>query len=245
MKFKGPSTSINQFLTLIVIFIFLGLNRSHATDSNFTGWLGAYFQGKFSNQFGWYFEDQIRLNSGVNYPSNTLNSQESRGNRLIIRPAIRWLPTEESSFQVFLGYGWTPNFSPDRNENRLWQQALYQSDEESWLWAQRVRFEQRWVEGTGGTSFRLRYLARLNRYFSQDKILGASIWDEVFWNFNSVSMGPQAGFDQNRVFLGPHIRLNSQTRFEFGYMNIFTSQGLAATSFVNHAFVTYVYIDGI
>lgn len=213
-----------------------------AAESNFATWTAAYFQGKTSAHWGWQGEMQTRLNDGssafaVNDPFLT------RGNRLLLRLAARWLPHGDGTLQFHLGYGWTPNLSPYRNENRLWQQALFQGDGDDWWWIQRYRFEERWIANTDGVSLRFRHFSRLHRYFTTDKNIGLSLWNEHFWVLNTVGGGPQSGFDQNRVFLGPHFVMSPTTRFEVGYLNLITAQATSRDVLISHLLALNFFVD--
>ena len=152
---------------LVIAFLSLISQSGEAAESNFASWSASFMQGKFNNNWGWYGEIQTRLNDS----SNTVSSLDPflmRGNRFLIRPALRWLPLENNSLQFHLGYGWTPNLSPWRNENRFWQQVLYQSDGDRWWWTHRLRIEERWIQDSDAMALRARYFARLLLYCSQE-----------------------------------------------------------------------------
>ena len=227
------------FLTFF-LFISLSLPGSAwALEEHLASWTGAFFQGKFEENWGWYAETQTRLNE-----SSTVSSFLTRGNRFMLRPAIRWLPRGDNSLQYFLGFAWTPHFTPYKNEVRLWQQVLLQNDGDDWWWAQRLRLEERWIQDTNDVSLRARYFFRIHRYLCPgSKTFGISLWDEVFFHLNSVSRGPSAGFDQIRTFIGPNFQLNPNTRLDTGYLNIYIAQGNASDAEMLHTFVIYAYFN--
>ena len=179
--------SFLRLLSILVLIIGL-FSRPHARadEAAFGSWTAVFLQGKLSDSFGWYFEAQTRLTPAWEFPSSTPDSLETRHNRLLIRPALRWFPTADPShFQVAFGYGWTPNLSPERNEHRLWQQALLQGKfEGGYSWATRVRLEERQVELTEGIQLRARFWGRLHREF--DSTFGLALWDELFWGLTGV-----------------------------------------------------------
>ena len=218
---------------ILIFFIFFNLN-THALETNFASWTGIFINGKATENLGFYLETQSRL---------ARPNPVSNGNRLLLRPAIRYLPWGDSRLQFHLGYGWTPNFSPSRNENRIWQQVLRQEDHDQWWWALRLRTEQRWIQFTNQTAHRLRLFARLHHYFSDDKKFGLSLWNEIFFNLNDVHSGPKAGLDQNRFFIGPHFVLSPKARVEVGYMNLYTSRCRALDDLDSHVYTLYVYLD--
>lgn len=42
--------------------------------------------------------------------------------------------------------------------------------------------------------------------------------NEIFFNYNSLSIGPQAGFNQARLYYGVFRKINEDLSVEFGYM---------------------------
>ena len=146
--------------------------------------------------------------------------------------------------QFHIGYGWLPNLSPERMENRLWEQALFQGGkmEEEWAWLARGRLEQRHIEFTSGVAHRFRGMLRVSRLLSGMR-WGAALWDEVFWNLNSLTKGPAAGFDQNRFFVGPLVQVMPGCRLELGYLSNFVGKGATTPSTLTHIFFTAVNLD--
>lgn len=241
----SKSTTRGEYMRIAIWTLFGLLSATaKATETNFAAWTAVILQGKVSDHWGWYFESQSRINDGWEFGSgNSPDALKTKGNRLLIRPAVRYLPHGDGTLQFHFGYAWTPNLSPERQEHRIYQQALLQEDGSEWWLAQRLRFEQRWIEGATGTALRVRYFARLQRYFSSDKKIGFALWDEAFWALNSIDNGPTSGFDQNRLFIGPHFLLNPQSRFELGYLNVFNARGKSTDSIANQALALYVYLD--
>lgn len=125
---------------------------------------------------------------------------------------------------VWLGYAyvaWYRAAGGVLDEHRPWQQFLWS---ESMPWGDltsRSRLEQRFIEGLGNVSWRIREFVRFSRPIAQGSALGFVVWDEVFVHLNSVSPALQSGFDQNRAFAGLSYQLNKQVRAEIGYMNQF------------------------
>ena len=65
---------------------------------------------------------------------------------------------------------------------------------------------------------------------------------EIFLNINSVSWGPKAGFDQNRIFVGPVYNIDDRQRVEFGYMNNYVNKDLKS-DLDNHVMVINYYYN--
>jgi hypothetical protein len=201
------------------------------TVQDFGGWTGVFIQGKLSESFSLYLEEQIRLNTEV-----------SAGNRFILRPAIQYSISPELS--TSLGYGWTPNFSPFRNENRIWQQVQYVLKADHLQLSNRIRFEQRMIQNADGTSLRFRYLIRGNLYLNPNtKRLALCIGDEIFFQLNGVSGGPPFGFDQNRAFIGLNFVVNDELTLESGYLNLYDTYTIGVISLLGHIYVLNMYLN--
>lgn len=137
---------------------------------------------------------------------------------LLVRPALGYQITKRLS--LWQGYAWAPVLQPMfRNENRIFQQALYETKFKKLSISNRTRLEERWIENTDGTAVRARNAIRLSYPLSRSGKWAIVTSDELFVNFNSVENGPVAGFDQNRVFAGISRKLHEHVTMEFGYLN--------------------------
>jgi hypothetical protein len=205
---------------------------SAATIHDFGAWTSIFYQSKFSEDFGLYLEQQVRLNTEV-----------SGGNRFILRPGIQYFVSPQ--FDAGLGYAWTPNLSPFQNENRLWQQVQYVLSPPGFQWISRVRFEQRMIQNTDGIGLRLRFLIRgLVHLNHSTRRLALSLSDEVFFEVNSVrDGGPPSGLDQNRAFIGLNYKINDEVALESGYLNLYDTYTTEITSLLNHIYVLNVYLS--
>lgn len=233
-------------LARVLFCVLLGLASFVASawsaDEGFGTWSGLFLQGAVAPNWGWFMESQARLNEGYQ-AGDPVNPRQLRNNRYLLRPAIRYLPRGNGTLQFHFGYGWTPNFSPSRDESRVYQQALLQNDGDDFWWAIRGRLEERWIENSSGTALRARLFGRAQWYLAPEKFFALATWGELFWGLNSVDGGPKAGFDQTRLFVGPHLKVNPQTRFEFGYMNNYLDKGRDTVDVMNHILVVYTYVD--
>ena len=59
---------------------------------------------------------------------------------------------------------------------------------------------------------------------------------------SSVDWGPKAGFDQNRIFVGPVYNIDDRQRVEFGYMNNYVNKDLKS-DLDNHVMVINYYYN--
>ena len=150
----------------------------------------------------------------------------------IVRPGIGYA-LEDSSAVIWAGYGWirtSPATSPDFDEHRIWQQVTWSRKTPRANIGFRSRLEQRFVETGSDTGWRFRQLVSLRRPLEHAPRITLVVWDEVFLHLNDTNWGADAGFDQNRIFvgLGFKLRRDSPFRLEVGYMNQYVGRGPAA-----------------
>lgn len=182
---------------------------AHAEDADSQVWTQFTFNAKFPTGLRLFAEVQPRL--GNNYRNFT---------QLVARPMIGYQVNRRMS--VWMGYAWAPTFQPEFNgENRLFQQLLFEDRFPGLDMNNRTRLEERSIEGSGGTEVRLRHMVRLYKPLGTKKLWGIAVYDELFWNLNSTPRGPEAGFDQNRVYLGGAYNISKHTRVELGYLASF------------------------
>lgn len=139
--------------------------------------------------------------------------------QLLLRPAAGYQVTPRLS--LWQGYAWVNNYQPSfRAEHRSFQQAVYTASAFQTSLMSRTRFEQRWIQRTTGTAFRAREMIRLSIPMDASKRWSLVLYDELFVNLNSVSGGPQSGFDQNRAFIGINRVLSPHVNVDVGYQNL-------------------------
>lgn len=137
--------------------------------------------------------------------------------QLILRPALGYQLTEHLS--IWQGYAWVSN-SDQQDENRIYQQILYSRTFETFKIVSRTRLEQRWIDDLDGTAVRFRTMLR-----GQYPLRMAPGWalvasNEIFVHLNTVgSRGPEAGFDQNRLFVGVNRSFSKSLDMDVGYLN--------------------------
>ncbi len=120
------------------------------------------------------------------------------------------------------GYAWIPTFNDNsgdrRDENRLWQQAIFTHRVSSRIFLQaRTRVEQRFGSGDI-VAHRIRQFVRADWVPDAFPIRFVA-WDEFFVGLRGADWGPQSGYDQNRAFLGIGLPIDSFARVEIGYLN--------------------------
>lgn len=184
----------------------LAASPVRAAETDFQLWSPIVIQGDISKRWRGFFEIQPRFSENA----STLD-------RAIIRPAVGYRLDRHHS--VWLGYLYSPVLEPEfTQEHRVFQQFLAEHSVGKLALVNRTRLEERFLEDVHGTPLRLRHMLRLSHPLDPKKRWSVIAYDEVFWNLNTVSGGPEAGFDQNRLFVGLGRVLNKNARLEAGYL---------------------------
>jgi len=196
----------------LVIAVYLTPTRARAMPTDFEGWLTttALLPLEESQTYQFYLELQPRV--GDDWKRMAL---------LVVRPAFVYnvLP----HLALYGGYAWVPKFYNTsyhreyRDEQRIWQQAVFRHDGFRLSWVHRLRQEQRKIAETDGVSNRTRYLLRGSYPLEGVLVSGITAYDEFMVNLNGVAGGPRGGFDQNRIFIGPYWE-SASSRYEVGYL---------------------------
>lgn len=136
--------------------------------------------------------------------------------QLLLRPAVgyQFLPY----WALYQGYGWTPSFNPYNDENRVYQESLFDNALGGLRMVNRTRLEERFIEGVEGVSLRLRHMLRLMYPLDGKRNWFATFYDEAFVTLNDAGNGPQSGFDQNRAYIGMRRQLSKAVALELGYV---------------------------
>lgn len=140
----------------------------------------------------------------------------------IFRPGVGVVVTDWLS--LWAGYAWVPVFTDGGgrfDEHRLWQQAILGTSVAGLTFQSRTRFEQRFGEGGDDVGFRIRQFVRVNWQPNESNPIGIALWDELFLGFNDTDWGASAGFDQNRLFIGPFLKAAPWARLEAGYLFVY------------------------
>lgn len=197
---------------LFAITLLLTSVPACAYDTDSQAWGLFTFNARYKSGLRVYAEVQPR--QGDNF---------QRLSQLLVRPAVGYQVTPKMS--LWIGYAWTPSFLPEyNNEHRAFQQLLFEDRYQRVGLTNRTRLEQRSIEGAGGTSLRFRHQIRVSLPLDSKGKWAAVSYDELFYNLNSVSNGPQAGFDQNRLYFAGAYNVNRHTRVELGYLASFINR---------------------
>ena len=198
--------------------------------------------GNFGKGSPWLYETDLLL------AGNQIGSLSTSSNQTVVFSAAgsyNAIGYQIDAHQaIYAGFGFQhvlqPLASIPTNEYRGWQQynREFFTDVGGFKWVSRL--EERTVNNGPGMAMRVRQLGQWS-YPLNDVWYLIGI-EEVFLNLNTVSWGPAAGFDQNRLFVGVGYRFSEMTRAEIGYLNNFINRDLVSD--LDVSFMTFnVYVD--
>lgn len=219
----------------IVIFCSCFVGRVQAGSSvehDFQLWTPVYITFPIHNKVKGYFEVNPRVGDDA-----------TNMNQLLIRPALGCQLTKNLS--LWQGYAWVTNYQPTfRDEHRLYQQLLYNKSFANLKLMSRSRLEERFIEETDGTAVRARTMLRGNIPLGDANRWSFVLYDEIFVNLNSLQNGPEAGFDQNRVFAGFNQKVHENLNIDIGYqLQLINTRASRFVDVMNHILLVQVFID--
>lgn len=193
---------------LLIILFLINIYTVKSQENNIGNWLIYLGNKDLNSSLNWHHEIQHR-----NY--NIFGELE----QLLVRTGLGYNVNENNN--ILLGYGFidSRNIAIESNEilkvheHRIYQQFISKQAIGKIKIQHRYRFEQRFIED----DFRLRY-----RYFlslnvpllKSNKKYYISAYNEIFINASQENT-----FDRNRIYGGLGYQLNSNIKFELGYMN--------------------------
>ena len=199
-------------LLLLIVALVLIPRTTHAQRTDIESWTQIIGTVSLDRGKSWFASLEVQPRLG-----NNISDLE----RLFIRPGLGY--NINKSLAAALGYAWTPGFvntsyeEDFRNENRLWQTLTYRHSGWGLDWQHRLRQEQRFIQHSSGTSNRTQYVLRGSYAFPETPDRGLTGYGQLLVNENSVTRGPQGGFDRTRLFFGPFF-VYVPVRYEVGYL---------------------------
>lgn len=163
-------------------------------------------------------DDEVDRLDGFN--RNILRLQ---GGRAVHRRIVLWFGYEKT---------W-PVENRTRHEQRIWQQVETGHPVGRWTIANRARLEQRFLRLADGTAVRARYRFRVARQVDAKGLWSVTAAEEVLFHLNSVTRGPQRGFEQHRTSIGLQRRAGALT-LEPAYTRQQVRRAGPASDIVNH-----------
>jgi hypothetical protein len=169
-------------------------------------------------------------------------------NQLILRTALGYKLND--NWSVWQGYAWNTvyynaNNQPDfTGEHRIYQQLSYKEKFpflETFPFVKilsRSRLEERWID------LRARTMLRVDVPLPMIPSWGFVTFDEIFFNLNGVSGGPEGGFDQNRWFIGFNYEFMKQFNMDLGYqMQIINTRKEEMVNQINNTIMLNFFIN--
>ena len=175
-------------------------------------WLAYTTRFKFEDNLRAFLDLQPRFSIDSSRPS-----ADGDLNAFILRGAFGY--QLDDNFTSYFGYATVPTYEPKRVEHRLFQEISSVHIGSDLKFSNRLRFEQRFLEGVSEASLRGRYQSGIQKPLGFVSGLSLSFYDEVFFNFNDIETSAPKGFEQNRAFAGFNYQISSSLSFDFGYLN--------------------------
>lgn len=235
MNNQSNSLRVRRFIAVVVLCLasVIGGEMAWAVpDHDGQVWTPIYNRFTLSESFRGWFEVNPRFGDNM-----------SEIDQLLIRPAIGYQLTP--NLALWQGYSWITNYQPNfRDEHRVYQQLSYRHNFSGAKLSSRTRLEERFVRSAVGVALRGREMVRIDVPFGSDGLWGFVVYDELFVNLNTIKRGPQSGFDQNRIFVGVHRKVNNVLGFDFGYQNqSINTSGQHLVDKMNHIILMQWFID--
>jgi hypothetical protein len=213
----GP-TPLPLALRALVTLLLAATAKAQTTDDTQL-WAATTVFGRFGGQeapepspWRYWLEGQLRFGEDI--------SSLTTG---VFRPGVGYDLRPNAT--LWAGYALVGFDSPRQpesiTENRFWQQFSWNAPQPlaSLSFSSRTRLEQRLLEDSSETGWRLRQFFRVARPLEEKQRWLLIAFDEIFYQFNDTDYGATAGFDQNRAFLGIGYQFDPVKRVEFGYLN--------------------------
>lgn len=172
-----------------------------------------------------------------------IQDNHSELDQLLIGPSIGYKIND--NWSTSLAYVWLSDYSPDiRNEHRIMEELKYKfklKEDSKLNFSLRTRLEQRFIEHAGH-ALRARFRLESSYPLNQSKTWSLVLWDEYFFHFYDLNNGPQAGYNQNRAFIGFNHILNKHINFDIGYQLIHNNRASGDDLF-NHTIALFSTIN--
>jgi hypothetical protein len=197
-----------------------------AVETDVQLWPSVTLNHALTERWALHFQTRVRVDDDV-----------SQAKDVLLRPFVSWSPLE--SLTLDLGYDYLHSFESS-SENRIWQAAEYRLGWRDFTVENRLRLDERFVEGVSGVVVRLRYRLR-----GTHPIAGswyAALSDEVLANLNGRGAGPVYGFEQNRLRFAVGARFFERLRVESGYEFQIVESRSSGTS-IDNVFLVEFSID--
>lgn len=146
---------------------------------------------------------------------------------------------------VWLGYTYVPTHvsgQPLVNEQDLWPAFRYVLPTDFGTFTFRTMWESNFIRGNEVRE-RPRQMIRFLHTVDSEPRLSFIGWDELLMRVNSTRWGGEAGFDQNRAFLGLGWTFTPTARVELGYMNQYLDDAGHLNSAIRHWILGSLFVN--
>jgi len=192
---------------LLIILFLINIPYIKSQENEIGNWLIYIGNKDLNSSLNWHHEVQHR-----NY--KLFGDLE----QLLLRTGLGYNINENNNF--LLGYGYIDSRNKVEetdeilkvNEHRIYQQFISKQAIGKIKIQHRYRFEQRFVEDA--FKLRYRYFLSLQTPIKTNQKYYISAYNELFINADGDNT-----FDRNRIYGGLGYTLNSNVKFELGYMN--------------------------
>lgn len=215
----------SRFLGLFAFFI-LTASPAAALETEHEDWFQVTATGHIHGRWLGFLELQPRF--GENPQSDEWDIRA-----FIARGALGW--EVKKGWTLWMGYGYTPTYDPDRDEHRVFQQSQVDWKLGPFNASYRTRLEERMLEHESEASIRLRNQMRLLYPLPRFPTWSLVAADELFLDLNGVKKGSESGFDQNRLFLGVSHQWNKHVRLELDYLNQMVQRDRGSEDVMRHS----------
>ncbi len=221
-----------SILIFSIIFLFFSNFPALAIENDFGLWVPTYINLPITEKV----KSQLEVNSRI-------QNNVTEFSQLLVRPSVGYQLTKELS--VWQGYAWVTNYIPKFvNENRIWQQVLYEKHFKRFprfSLVNRFRVEERFIHDINGVPVRLRNLLRLQYTFDKAQKWSFVFFDEPFINPGRTPAGP-SGIDQNRFFVGFNRKITKDFSYDFGYLMQYINRSSPVSDRLNHNILINFYL---
>ena len=191
-----------RFTVLVASGLLLLPSSATAADDDIQFWPVLSLHHAINDRWGGHLQTRVRLDDDVSEVKDDL-----------VRPFVSWEPADH--FALNLGYDYLHSYQ-SRSENRIWQAGEHRLRRNKLTVKNRIRFDERFVEGVDGVVLRFRYRLRTTHPIAGSKWYGV-LSDEIFFNLTDQDEGPVDGFEQNRLRFATGVPIIERLRVEAGY----------------------------
>jgi hypothetical protein len=182
------------------------------TDNGSAVWAAYVGNIKLNNNLRAFFDLQPRFNL-----DSSKSGKDGEPQTTVIRGAVGY--QLDPNFSVYLGYAFVPTYSPKKVEQRIFQDLTSVHHHQDLKLSNRLRLEQRNLEGVERISWRARFQSRIQKSVEICDGLGLVLSEEAFFNINDLRTSATQGFEQNRLFLGFNYQISNKLALDVGYLN--------------------------